>query len=165
MTDQQRDASERRAVAREFSTRVERGQTSDVTVVYRVAGGMPSERRVEEVVVRGDGKVEGRLSDRLQDIPMREVSLELDEAEAAELLRTLSAGIGRLAEEAAVGFPPDSLVGSITIEVEGASVTFYFLPDEGERARHGKRLPPEATRAVERFQRLSERVFAQGRKR
>ena len=165
MTDQQRNTSEKRVIAREFSKRVEQGRRGDVTVVYRVAGGMPSERRVEEVVVRGDGKVEARLSDRLQATPAREASLELDEAEAAELFAALSAGIEKLAEHAAVGFPPDSLVGSITAEVEGRAVTFYFLPDEAERVRHGKQLPAEATRAIEGFQRLSERVFRQGGKR
>lgn len=165
MTDQHAGESDKLEFVREFGNRVQESRLADLRVVYRITGGMPSERRDEKLTLHGDGQVDARVSDALQPTPMREASLKLDQAEAGVLLRELSSALGKLAEQSDVGFPPDSLVGSITAEIDGKTVTFYFLPDEEERARHGKELPPEATRALERFQGLSRRLFARSEER
>jgi hypothetical protein len=127
----------------------------DVKVTYRIAGGMPSERFEEEVVLRGSKQVNLSRRNMLDTAIPEEVSGELDQAEVNELLQQIGAGIDSLVTRSEARFLPDSLIGTITIEVNGEEETFYFLADEDERVAQEKPIAPEISQAIERINTVS----------
>lgn len=137
--------------------------TEDIKVTYRIRGGMPSERIEEEFSFSGNGKAEVKRLDFLRSIPSEKVSTELDRVEIHDLFKNIDSSLDSLVSLSEAHFPPDSLVGSITIEIEGEKTTLYFLTNEEE----GQARPILASsKAVESFQRIreiSQRILKEGR--
>jgi hypothetical protein len=107
--------------------------TKDVQIVYRVAGGMPHQRIEHEFRLSGEGKAEVKMQDALRDVPAQEAVGELDQAETRNLFQKVESGLGRLVPRSEARFLPDSVVGMITVEVDGEAVTLFFEPEEEAR--------------------------------
>jgi hypothetical protein len=133
--------------------------TEDIKVVYRVAGGMPHERIEEEFRLSGGGKANTMVRDVLRSIPAQEASGELDQAETRDLLQQIESGLGSLVPRSEARFLPDSVVGSITIEVDGEQETLFFLVDEEERLAQEKAIAPQMTGAIRRISQISQRLL------
>jgi hypothetical protein len=133
--------------------------TEDIKVVYRVAGGMPHERIEEEFRLSGKGTTEVMMRDELKAIPAQEASGELDQAETRDLLQQIEAGLDSLVPRSEARFIPDSVVASITVEVDGEEVTLYFLPEEEQRLAQEKPIAPQMTGAVQRIRQISQRLL------
>lgn len=155
---------------REFSDHVDRGDlVDDIKIVYRVSGGMPHEshepaeealveEELEEFRLSGGGTADVVLRRSTpEEIPTRVLSTELDRAESQELFRRIKSGLNGLVPRSEARFLPDSLIGSITVEVGGEAETFYFLADEEERISQDKPVAPEIIEAVRSFEEISRR--------
>ena len=114
-------------------------------VVYRVSGGMPHERLEHEFALTGAGRSDVRMADELEAaMAPQEASADLDQVEVRELLEQIGVSLDELVPRSEARFLPDSLVGSITIEVDGEAAEFFFLADEDQRvAAEEDRLPAE----------------------
>lgn len=147
-------------VIRKFRERVDGlDLATDLKVVYRIAGGMPSERVEEEVQVSGSGEVRVKTRDVLRSIPAREVTQRLEATEIIDLFRRVGPGLDSLIPRSEARFLPDSVVGSITIEVGGEETTLFFLADEEERRAQAKRIAPQAADVVQRFRGIAQRLL------
>ena len=139
--------------------------TDDIKVIYRIAGGMPSERQEEEFRLSGSGKAEAMSQDILRSIPSQQVSEELEPSETRGLFRQIGSVLDSLVPRSEAKFMPDSAVGSITIEIGGEEATFYFLADEEERLTQEKPITPQAAEAIQNFRGISERLLERERRR
>ena len=102
-------------VIRKFRQRLERGElTENVKLMYRVEGGMPSQRLEEELRLSGRGRAYARRLDVLQSIPDEQVAADLDPDEVAGFLREFESTLNswRRAPRRALG-PIASLVRSL----------------------------------------------------
>ncbi len=151
-------------IIQKFRERVGQGTlTDDIKLVYRIRGGMPSERVEEEFRLSGSGKAKVVAQDVLKSMPVQEVSEEIDQAETRDLLRQMGSGIDSLVPRSEAHFLPDSLVGSITVEVGGEEATLYFLADEEEQLAQDKPISPQMTEAIQRIRKISPRLLEKGR--
>jgi len=116
----------------------------DVSIVYRVIGGMPHERIEQEFRLASTGETTVKMRDALRGIPQQETSRTLDRGEVRDLLQQMDLTLDDLVPRSEARFPPDSAVGSITLNVAGEQETLFFLADEELRiAEEAERLPDE----------------------
>jgi hypothetical protein len=158
----------------EFTSRVERGDLADqdLSITYRVSGGMPSEthesiegalieekqEELQEFNLSGDGRTEALIKTPPEDEPEQVVSGELDPSESQELFQLIKSGISSLTPRAEARFLPDSQIGALTINVGGEEETLYFLADEDARQTQGKPIAPEIAEALQNFEQMSQRL-------
>lgn len=151
-------------VIRKFHELVERGDLADdIKIVYCVAGGMPVERVEEELKLSGSGKAEVMVRDMLKSMPTQEVSTELGRDESQYLFQEIGRGLDSLATRSEARFLPDSLVGSITIQVEGEETTLYFLADEEERISQNKPITSQMAEAIQHVTKISHKLLKKGK--
>jgi hypothetical protein len=141
-------------VVQEFVSRVQRGELNGVSITYRASGGMPGEAHVREQMTIMDGaRAEARRE--ATGTPPAEAAADVDVRQIEELFQKLARGVGELVPREQAQFVPDSLVGSVTIEIGGQSTTLFYLADAEERRDQNKPLSPEALEALEGMARLS----------
>lgn len=151
-------------IVRKFRECVDRRTpTEDIKVIYRIAGGMPSQRVEEEFRLSGSGKAKVKARDVLRSIPPQEVSEELDQAETRDLFQKIGSSLDSLVPRSEAHFLPDSVVGSITVEVDGEEATLYFLADEEERLAQDKPISPKFTEAIQQIRKNSQRLLKKER--
>ena len=145
----------------------------NMRVVYQVSGGMPHERLEHQFTLTGGGRSDVRRADELSARAPEEAYADLDPVEARDLLEQIGVSLDELVPRSEARFLPDSLVGSITIEVDGEAAEFFFLADEDQRvAAEADRLPAEEraaaydnvsasplTGAVQRINEVTERLL------
>ena len=142
----------------EFVDRLNSGQIEGIKVIYRMSGGAHGEFVNEEVTLSGTNDVRLEMRDEAKPQPMQEFSTQIDRNNIQSLFRNIEGGINSLVPSDKAGFLPDSLVGSITLEVDGIkSNTYYFLVDEDDRLSQGKPVSPQITEAVRGIQEISKR--------
>jgi hypothetical protein len=151
-------------VIRRFRERVGRGDLRGLQVTYRVSGGMPAEGRAgQELRVSGEGASTARsLTGGSGSRAPQEASTRLRPQEVGPLFAQLAQGLDSLTPRSQARFVPDSVVGSITVEVDGVEETRYFLADAEERVSQGAPLEPAATDSVDRLARVTARLLGEG---
>jgi hypothetical protein len=142
---------------RKFVDRLNSGQTEGIQVIYHLNGGAPGEFVTSEIIVSGrDNMMAMKYDARSQ--PMQEFSTQLNRSNIQSLFKNIGFGIDSLIPAEKAAFLPDSLVGSITLEVDGKkSNTYYFLVDEDDRLSQGKPVSPQIAEAVRGIQEISKR--------
>jgi hypothetical protein len=106
----------------------------DMKVVFRIAGGLPSQRLEEEFILSGKGEANVKALDMLTSKPPKTVFANLTQEEASKAFRKIEASLSSMITRSEARFPPDSVVGSVTIEVGDENVTLYFpVEDEGRK--------------------------------
>lgn len=149
-------------VVQKFRRHLQRQRlTKQVKLIYQVSGGMPSERLEEEVQILGNGETSVKFRDQLRVPRTQEAHTKLSSDETREILHQIETGIGSLVPRSEARFLPDSVVGSITIDVEGEEETFYFLVDEEQREAQEKPISSEMTMAIQRMSRISQQLLTQ----
>ena len=141
-------------VTQKFHERVDRGSlTDDTKFIYRVQGGLP--RIEEEYRLSGSGSAMLLREDLLHSIQRQECSTILDSAESCELFQLIRSGLTGLISQPQPRFlVPDSVLGSLTVEVDGERETFYFVWQDVTGEEHYR--PIEE--AVERFREIVQRL-------
>jgi hypothetical protein len=144
-------------IIQRFNQRVDQGAlTDDVKVTYRISGGMPYEAVEQEFMVSGSGSA--NLAGRGIQGALAPQAFAINQGESQEIFRLVSSGIDRLPTRSEARFLPDSLIGTITVEVNGEEETFYFLVDEADRAVQNKPIPQEISEALQRLTDISQRT-------
>lgn len=137
-----------------FHARIDRGNlTDDIKFIYRVQGGLP--RIEEEYRLSGSGAATLLRDDPLHSLPRQEFSTTLDQAETRELFQLIRSGLTGLASQPQ--FPrlvPDSVLGSLMLEVDGERATFLF----NWHAVSGTAQHKPIDEAVERFRAIAQRL-------
>ncbi len=137
-----------------FKQRVDLGQlTSEVKVIYRASGGMPHEAAEQEFVVSGSGSA--NLMDLSVSGLISRQAFDINPGDNSRIFELIRSGIDQLPTRSEARFLPDSSVGTITIEVNGAEETFYFLTDEADRVLQNKPIPSEISKAIHRLTEIS----------
>lgn len=148
-------------IVQEFVSRVQRGELNGVSITYRASGGMPGEAHVREQMSIMDGaRAEARHE--ATGTPPAEAAADVDTRQIGELFQKLAHGMGELVPREQARFVPDSLVGSVTIEIGGKSTTLFYLADAEERRDQNKPLSPDTLKALERMARLSRDLVQRG---
>jgi hypothetical protein len=143
---------------RKLQERVARGELDGIDVTYRVTGGAPGEQLVdEEIHLSGPGPVKARL--RTSTLAMRESSENLAAPDMTGLLLQIGEGAGELIPQSQARFIPDSIVGQISVKIDGQEASFFFLADEEQAKQQGKALPPKAAGLVGNLMRLHKRIL------
>lgn len=138
-------------VLRRFRGKVAAGDLKGIRVSVHVAGGMPSERRLDRTVTlsaSGEALVTATDNDTAGRVRN---SSKLSDEDAADFMRSLSEDAQGLVPRSQASFLPDSLVGSLLVEVEGESVELFYLADEQDRVTQGKPISPAAARGLARL--------------
>jgi hypothetical protein len=108
-----------------------------VKITHRISGGVPGQRYNWKVEIVGDGKVSYEIKDEMSRKDEK-YATSLPEKNIKNLLKDIrSSGLLDLSE-AGGDFLPDSLVGSITLEIDGKTTTYYYLADPDQRRRQEK---------------------------
>jgi hypothetical protein len=139
-------------VVQAFAERVSRailGQ--DLQVIYRVVGGMPSQRVDYEVIVDPVGGARVAVSDARTSRTAKLASFAPEDLDVGGLFQQISAGLHSLLPASRATFPPDAYVGSITIRVGDNEEVFYFVPEAEKRRAPGKGVAPLMDQALQRF--------------
>ena len=148
-------------VIQNFRDHLERGDVTKVHVTNRIAGGMPGEGHIEEeFFVSGTNQAMRRAMST--GSPPEEESSQLDEAEVRRLFDRISQGVDSLVPRDKARFVPDSVIGSIVIEVDGEQATFFYLVDEEQREAQGQTLSPEMAEALKELSNLSQQLHQRG---
>jgi hypothetical protein len=132
---------------------------SDMKITYRLTGGAPGQRLKEEVEIAADGPARVSVHDEMRMKPSEQASSTIKPNEVQELYQMLEQGLDSLTPASEARFVPDSLVGSIILEVGNKTATFYFLADESERAALGATLSAPISRAIQRFDQMEKRLL------
>jgi hypothetical protein len=137
-----------------FHERVDRGNlTGDIKFIYRVQGGLP--RIEEEYRLSGSGTATLLREDPLYSIPRQEFSTTLDQAESRELFQLIRSGLTGLISQPQPPFlVPDSVLGSLMVEVDGERATFPFIWQDVTGTAQYKPIDE----AVERFRAIAQRL-------
>lgn len=137
---------------RTFVARTKRGELGpDLAVVYRVSGGMPSQRIEYEIAV---DSVDGARVSRYNARTSRDVertSISGEDLDVAGVLNLIGTGLFSLASASSEQRLPDALLGSLTISVDGAEETFYFVPELEQRRASGEVFAPPMEQALTRL--------------
>jgi hypothetical protein len=149
-------------VLSKFRRKLADQDTEGLRVHLQIAGGMPGEQYSrQEVTLLGARRVKV-LAEGADGAP-GEAESTLDEAKAYELLQKLGDGADDLVDRSEARFIPDSVVGSVTIEVDGEETTLYFLADEEEREAQRQYLSPATAEALDQLADFARRALDQGR--
>jgi hypothetical protein len=152
--------SRKAEVIRRFRERVERDDLDGVDVTYRVCGGMPAEGRVDEELRLSGHASAAEAEDRSTALAApRKASSPVERNELGNLLRNLGPELDSLVTRAEARFLPDSVVGSITIAVDGEEETLFFLADEEESQVQDESLPQETSKGIRALSQLSRRLL------
>jgi len=136
--------------------RIANGKFDDqIHFSYRAEGGIPSQRLEESFTLSGSGQALVMYREVVRSIRRREVELRLVDDEVEELFRLVSAGAGSLSTIEEAEFIPDSVVGTLTIGVEDARTTLFFLALERDRIDQDKPIAPEMNEALKRFREIT----------
>lgn len=121
------------ATLRAFAARVNEGDLGpDVQVRYRVAGGMPSQRLESEVVVDSVNGARVSRYDAQRSETATRFAVPPDEIDVPRLLRSVIRSLPALTPtEERVTRRPDSVLGRLTVVVEGAEESFHVVPPPG----------------------------------
>lgn len=138
---------------------LQRGALGGITITHRVAGGAPGERREEEeLVLSGPDLVQAKVRWLERGALTTPVARALAPAETHELVRRLADDGAELFTRQTARFLPDSLVGSVTIEIGGEKETLFYLADEEERKDQQKTVSPRAAKTFGDFTALARRL-------
>ncbi len=139
--------------------RVTRGELNGIDVTYRVTGGAPGEQLVrEEIHLFGPGLVTVRLH-TTATAPLQESSENLAAPEMQELLLQIGEGASEMIPQSQARFVPDSIIGRISVRIDGQEASFFCLLDEEQAKQHGKSLLPKAAGSVVSLMRLHRRLL------
>jgi hypothetical protein len=142
-------------VIRKLRERVRRGAMHGVDISYSVIAP-PHELPVAgELRLSGAGAVHARTRNASQ-----EASTSIAQAEIADLLLEISDGVVELVPRSQARFLPDSVIGQVTVVVDGQEASFFFLADPEQAKQQGMVLPEAAVRMVSRLDRLQQRFAA-----
>lgn len=145
-------------IFQKLHTRLMSGDLSSVRVTYRIAGGPPGDHHVnDELILEGNGaararSVRGKAAARLG-------TLQLDRVAHGALLRELTDSGSELVTRANARFLPDSLVGMVTVDVDGDTETLFFLADDVQRQDQGKQIAAKTVQALEGLARVADRAL------
>jgi hypothetical protein len=146
-------------IVRKFRESVGRAALGDdLEVVCHIFGGMPSQRYEHEIRVAGSGAARVALHDARRVIHT-EATGTLGGDEVRELLRKIGEDVETLVPPSDAQFPPDSLVGSVTLRVAGQEKTFFFDPDERRQLKSGTFASAPIAQAIRTFGDISERLI------
>ena len=145
-------------VIQKFRERLNQENIEGINLTYRISGGMPAEGRIEEEFKISGNNLATVRSVTGTNLP-QEASAEFAPAEVQSLLSQIGQGIDSLVPSSEARFLPDSVVGSITLEIDGEQATFYFLVDEEDRLSQNKPIAPAAAEAIDNFSNLSRRLL------
>ena len=150
------------SVLENFRGKVAAGDVSGIRVSVRVSGGMPGEQHLDRTVsVEASGQAVVTAAPEDAGGAAQE-SMRLPEEETADLLRRLSEGAEGLVPRSRARFLPDSVVGSVIVEVDGEQTELFYLADEQDRITQDKPIPPAATAALEQLPQLGDRLAGPG---
>ena len=142
---------------RKLRERTASGELAGIYVTNHVRGGSTAEQQVdEEVQLSGRGQVKARVGTPAAAV--RESSETMPLPQVIELLRQIGDGADGLIPRSEAAFIPDSVVGQVSVTVDGQEVSLFFLADQGQAEQHGKVLAPRAAAAVDSLARLHKRV-------
>ena len=146
-------------VAKTFVSRVKsRDLGPGLAVTYRVLGGRPSQRLDYTVEVDAVDGIKVSAYDVRASREVKHQSFAPQTFDLPGLFEKLSAGLQSLIRPSKAAFPPDALVGSITISVDNRQETFYFAPEEEKRKAQDWRVAPQADEALRQFWNIAKRV-------
>jgi hypothetical protein len=147
-------------IIEKFRERVKRGTLNDdVRVVYRISGGMPSERVDEEFNLSGNGKATVRSLDILKSRTFKEATADLTQGEVSEAFQKVEKSLDKLVPFSEARFMPDSIVGSITIEEGGKKTTLYFQEEETVPTENIRGASPEISVISRYFREASQCIL------
>ncbi|MFX0099675.1 MAG: hypothetical protein ACFFCS_08840 [Candidatus Hodarchaeota archaeon] len=104
----------------------------DIKILQKVTGGPPGQRYEWQLNILGSGRVDLSIVDELH-VKQEKYSTELDEKTVINLLNEIVTSRILEIKDDAVGFIPDSLVGTITISIGDLRTMFYYLADVEQR--------------------------------
>jgi hypothetical protein len=131
-----------------------------ITFTYRVSGGPPGKRLLLMLRVSARGEVTYEHHDELLGQKPIRLKMTLPAEETRSLLRHVEESGILDVRQAGGGFLPDSVIGSIVIESDGAQVTYHFLAEEHQQKSQNKEPLPPMRGLKLRFEELCERVRA-----
>ena len=139
-------------VVQAFAERVSRAELGpDLQVIYRVEGGMPSQRVDYEIKVDPVAGARVVVSDVRASRTAQRASIEPGKLDVVGLFKEISAGIHSLTPASRATSSPDDYVGSMTIRVGSDEETFYFVPEAEKRRTPDKRVAPSMDRALQKL--------------
>lgn len=143
-------------LVRKFVDRARTTQSTEgLTATYRISGGAPGDTIDEHVEVTRDQSVRVRVRDETAAGRSGDAESTLAEGETGDLYRVVADALPHMTSRDEARFLPDSLVGSMTIEVDGETTTLFFDADRDRLPEETSETPPALTEAVERIDRLA----------
>ena len=144
-------------VLNKFNSKIVSNDLENTTIIYKVKGGAPSERIDKEIILHADGNVEITVKeDQLGIIPQYKKSTSLNDNETRNIFKEFADSIDKLASDNSL-FLPDSVLGSISIEVDNMNtIVGFFLPEENARKNQNKFVESKLSNIINKFESLFE---------
>jgi hypothetical protein len=117
-----------------------------IKIIHRISGGPVTQRFESKIEIFGNGDI--NFSFKKEGIEEQH-STKINERSVKNLLKNIqSSGLLKLKEEGG-GFLPDSIVGLITLEVDGKETNYVYLADPEQR-REQKKMVNQAIALIEK---------------
>ena len=127
-----------------------------------VNGGLPVQRYEFRFTATDEGALEIALRSELSQQVYPPASFQLGAQETAALFRFVDLRSILEFDARRVLFPPDSLVGRLTLSKGTVIAGCYFMPDSGQAKASGFTLPPRLQALVETVYDLASRLLGAG---
>lgn len=106
-------------------------------ITFRVSGGAPSKSVFEEIRMGSSGHHEVARSDEIRSKPLEKADLNLSDAETRRLFEEIAENLDQLVPRSEAAFAPDTVLGCVSVELEGKRADFFYAVDEDEPERVG----------------------------
>lgn len=150
-------------ILKKFRDSVDRGSfPEDMKVTFRIAGGLPDQRLEEEVTLSGRGEAEVKAMDMLESKPTEKVHATLPQEEIQAAFQKIKLSLDSMVPRSEACFLPDSVVGSVVIEIGDEKTTMFFPVDSAEKTAGREAVPSPVSDAIIYFKRTSKRLIEAG---
>jgi hypothetical protein len=138
-----------------FRELIDIDEIDNIKVTYRTEGGPPGKLLSEQIIFFGNGNVNFIKKDETESANLQERFLKLDRAIVRSLFNQISRGLDNYIRIEIAPFLPDSVISSITIELENKQISVYFLTYEMDRIIQNSNIPQEMAEAIKSIENIS----------
>ena len=142
-------------IIKKFQNKVNEGDFTGIKITCKITGGIPNERLEEEHIISGTGKVYLKMRNSLTAKYIPKISIKTKKEKVQKIIKEIAEGIHSLVPESETNFLPDSLVGSITLEMEGKKTKLYFLAEEEDRISQHRPISLTMNKAIQDIIKIS----------
>lgn len=143
------DKREKNGILKKFSHSIKHSNlTENISIAYKIAGGIPEYRKVEEFILSGDGNARVISQDLKKSQSLKKIETKIDPSGTKKLFMEVIPHLKNLMLRSEAKFLPDSLIGSVTIQIGDEKQKYYFMTDSKDQNHEYYKIKDQMINAI-----------------